>query len=99
MFGLSPELIVSRANLSRNGPRSGLSKDDSSMVTFSEVLFAREFEGDGDGNRFLSGDGDRRLLVDPFWIAGMRMFSGVVFGGVLTEIRLGIFVVSVTVRK
>lgn len=60
---------MSRANLSRNGPRFGLSRDDSSIVTFSEVRMvglAREFDGEGDGSRFVRGDGVRTLLVDPF---------------------------------
>ena len=75
---------MSRASLRRNGPRSGLSREDSSMWVLSGVLFVgleRETEGDGDGVR---------LEPPPFSVIAKRIRNGVALGGVLSETRPGI---------
>lgn len=84
---------MSRANLSKKGPRSGLSRDDSSMLTFSVVFvvdLTRELDGEGDGARFMTGDGVRWLSVVPFRVSAKRMFNDGITGGVFTETRSGI---------
>lgn len=61
--------MVSRANLSRKGPRSGLSREDSLSRFFSGGDFflaeprsgeglAREVEGEGEGGRRVAGELD-----------------------------------------
>lgn len=75
---------MSRASLRRNGPRSGLSREHSSMWVLSGVLFVgldRETEGDGDGVR---------LEPPPFSFPARRILKGVALGGVLMESRPGI---------
>lgn len=64
-MGPSPEAMVSRASLRRNGPRSGLSREASGLVGVSGVFFLAEerVEGDGDGGFFGRGDGEGVLLL------------------------------------
>lgn len=57
---------MSRASFNRNGPRSGLSSEDSSMRGFSGDFFlpeprsgdglAREVDGEGEGGRLGAGE-------------------------------------------
>lgn len=57
---------MSRATLRRNGPRSGLSSEDSErkvLVGVSGVFFLEREDGEGEGGFFGSGDGDGVLVV------------------------------------
>lgn len=71
---------MSRASFKRNGPRSGLSRADSSTRGFSGDFFlpelrsgdglAREVDGDGEGGLLGAGEADLGLLgsaVDRIW--------------------------------
>lgn len=84
LAGPSPEAMVSRASLRRNGPRSGLSREASERGGVSGVAFFLEREGEGEGAFLGSGDGDGLL-----WLSGTDTRSGAASGGVFTETRPG----------
>lgn len=93
---------MSRASLSRNGPRSGLSRAVSSMLMAGSGCFflpelrsgeglAREVEGEGDGVLFFGiGELTREELPGRIWVSvvgGSERFGG----GVLADTMPGIF--------
>lgn len=83
LAGPSPEAMVSRASLSRNGPRSGLSREASERTGLggvSGVFFLEEREGDGEGGFLGSGEGV--LLLTLF-------VSDLCVGVLGTDIRSG----------
>lgn len=91
-MGPSPEAMVSRASLRRNGPRSGLSReasDRAGLVGVSGVFFLDREEGEGDGGFLGSDEGDGVLMFtgSDLWVgvSGMEIRSGGASGGVFTR--------------
>lgn len=95
---------MSRASFNRKGPRSGLSRADSSMSGFSGDFFfpevrsgdglAREEEGEGEGGRLGAGEAVLGSELVRIWVvvsSGTEIRRGGVSGGVLTETRPGMF--------
>lgn len=91
--------MVSRASLRRNGPRSGLSNDDSSItVCFSGDFFfpelrsgdglAREVDGEGDGGRRGTGEVSFGLMDSDRSVEG-RIWWWLEFASSGTVMRSG----------
>lgn len=99
LAGPSPDAIVSRASLRRNGPRSGLSREASDKAGLGGVsgVFFLEREGEGEGGFFGSGEGvllrvlllGSDLCVWDVGVLGTEIRRVGASAGVFTETRPG----------